>query len=186
MERNLSTPKTLAGLGSLFAVLSIIPYLGWLLAIAGWILLLVAFHQYSKALSENEIFKRFLIGFMLSIFGFFIAIYFGVFGAITTAFMGGGHEGAVAAGIGIGSLLAILVSYALTVASFYLYKQSFSLIASGLDHNLIKTAGTVLFAGAILTIIVIGILVIFGGWILSAIAFFTAPTELKQQPQETT
>ncbi len=184
MEGNLSTPKTLAGLGSLFVVLSIIPYIGWLLAIAGWVLLLVAMHHYGKALSDGEIFKKFLIGFLLSIFGIVIAIFFGVAGALTTAIMGGGSEGAVGAGIGIGLILIALISYALTVVAFYMYKQSFSRIASKLGHGLIGTAGTVLFVGAILTVILVGFLVLYVGWILATIGFFTAPTEIKAESSE--
>ncbi len=185
MEGNLSTPKTLAGLGALFVVLSFIPYIGWLLAIAGWIMLLVATHQYSKALSDNEIFKKFLVGFLLGLFSIVIALFFGVAGAITTAIMGGGKEEAVGAGIGIGLILAVLISYALTVISFYMYRQSFSRIASELGHGLIGTSGTVLFIGSILLIILVGILVLYVGWILATIGFFTAPTEIRSKSIET-
>jgi len=184
MTGNLSTPKTLAGLGALFIVLSFIPYIGLLLAIVGWILLLVATHQYSKALSDSEIFKNFLVGFLLSLFGIFIALFFGVAGVITGAIMGGGREEAVGAGIGIGFILFVLIAYVLFVLSFYMYKRSFSRIASKLGHGLIGTAGTVLFIGSILTILLVGILVVYIGWILAAIGFFTAPTEIASESPE--
>jgi len=188
MKGDLSTPKIVAGLGALFWVLAIIPYIGWLLPIAGWIMLLVATHQYSKALSDKEIFKKFLVGFLLSLFDIVIALValaLGVAGGIIAAVFGAGEEEAVGAGIVIGLILSILIAYAFIVISFYMCKQSFSRIASKLGHDLIGTSGTVLFIGSILTIILVGFLVMYVGWILAAIGFFTAPTQIRSKSPET-
>jgi len=176
---NLSTPKILAGLGSLFVALSVIPSIGLLLGLVGWILLLVATHQYSKALSDGEIFKKFLVGSILSLVGFVIALIFGVFGAIGGFIAGSGRGEALGISFGIGFIISFLVAYAFIVYSFYLYKQSFSRIASKIGHGLIGTAGTTLFIGSILLIILVGGLVLFVGWILATVAFFTAPSEIE-------
>jgi len=166
-------------LGSLFIVLSGIPSIGLLLNIVGWILLLVATYQYGKALSDDEIFKKFLIGFILSLVGIVIALIFGVFGTIGGFITGGGREEALETGIGIGFIIGFLIAYAFIVYSSYLYKQSFSRIASKIGHGLIGTAGTTLFIGSILLIILVGALVVLLGWILATVAFFTAPSEIE-------
>jgi uncharacterized membrane protein len=162
MKIDLSTPNTLAGLG---IVLSITPYVG----IAGPIVLLIAFYQYSKALSDDEIFKKYLTAFLLSLFGgigIVFLIYLGFYLYITE------EE------IGIGLILLALMAYGLIVLCSYMYKQSFSLIASKLGHKRIETAGKYLFIGSLLAIILVGFLISFIGWILAAIGFFTAPKEI--------
>jgi len=186
MKRNLSTPKILAGLGALLVGLSLmlnkalwnitrtmrssppseIAYTALLLSIAGFIMLLVAIHQYSKALSNDEIYKKFLIGFLVNLVGTIVLPLVSLEDIKVIILYG----------------FLALIAY---VISSYMYKQSFSLIASKLGHKRIETAGKVLFIGSLVTIIA-GVMPLSAAWIVAAIGFFTAPKEIDSSASKTT
>ncbi len=162
-----SNVKILGGLGSLFLVLSFIPYLGAVLGIAGLILLIVAVKQFADGEGRGEIFSVFLKGILVSIIGGIVGavIMFAGFASAAT-----GDSGAL--GWFIGGIGGLIV-YASSVYGNYYIKQAFEEIALLTGNTLFAWAGKLLFWGAILMIILIGSLVVWVGWILSAVAFFT-------------
>ena len=80
------------------------------------------------------------------------------------------------------ALIAIIVAYAIFVFGFYLQKQAYEILAQATAHNLFKIAGLLMFIGAITTILFgLGLLLIIVGYIVLAVAFFTAPNEVEVQ-----
>ncbi|AHE96790.1 hypothetical protein THERU_03715 [Thermocrinis ruber] len=75
-----------------------------------------------------------------------------------------------------------MVAYAIFVFGFYLQKKAYEILAQATAHNLFKIAGLLMFIGAITTILFgLGILLIIVGYIVLAVAFFTAPKEVEVQ-----
>ena len=159
--------KILGGLGSLFLVLSFIPYVGAVLGIAGLILLIVAVKQFADGEGRGEIFSLFLKGILVSIIGSIVGVVIIVAGFGSAA---AGNSGALSWLIaGIGGVIV----YAASVYGNYYVKQAFEEIALLTGNTLFAWAGKLLFWGAILMIVLVGSVVVWVGWILSAVAFFT-------------
>jgi len=63
------------------------------------------------------------------------------------------------------------------VAGFFLYRRSFNKVADVTGNNLFSWAGNLFFWGSIATLVLMGIVVVWLGWILLAVAFFNTPVE---------
>jgi hypothetical protein len=83
----------------------------------------------------------------------------------------------------IGSLLLIglflVVAFIFYLLAAMYFKRAFSSLAQKSGEHMFETAGLLLWIGAILTIIFVGLFLILVAWILLAIAFFSmkAPSQ---------
>ena len=154
--------KNLASVGAILLFLSFIPVVG----IIGLILVFIGMKGLSEYYKEPEIYKNALMGLVFGIValvalttGFILAFTIGLFtfgiGAIFTIFA---------------VLLVVFIFY--VIAAMYL-KRAFSLLAQKTGEHSFETAGLLLWIGAILTIVFIGLLLIFIAWIFATIAFFS-------------
>ncbi len=179
---NISTQKMLGGIGSILILLVTMPgTVATLLGIVGVVLWLISIYQLSNILRKPSIFKKVLISFILVIAGLVIAFAFGLMAGIASFATMRDEAGAIL-GLGSGIVIAAIVAYAIIVVSFYFYKQAYDILAQATAHNLFKIGGLLLFIGAI-TIILFGLgaLLIILGYIVLAVAFFTAPNEVEVQ-----
>jgi len=178
---NISTQKMLGGIGSILILLSFIPEIGTLLGIVGIVLWLISMYQLSNILGKPSIFQKVLIGFILNIGSMVIAFAFGLTAGIASFTSMRNETGAIL-GLGLGVIVAIIVAYAISLAAFYFYKEAYDILAQATAHNLFKIAGLLMFIGAITTILFgLGLLLIIVGYIVLAVAFFTAPNEVEVQ-----
>lgn len=167
--------KILGGLGSIFIVLSFIPWIGWILGIAGIVLLFIAINKLSQTFSDKNIFNKFLTGFLIGIAGILLGIIFGMFSMIPMM-MGNVHHDMIATPSGIWLIFVFLIVYALNIVGMYFYRQCFNLLYQYTEVNLFKLAGAFMFWGAVGVIALgLGAIAILVGWILLAIAFFSLP-----------
>ncbi len=167
--------KILGGLGCIFIVLGFIPWIGWMLGIAGIVLLFIAINKLAQIFSDKNIFNKFLTGFLISIGGILLGIIFGMFSMIPLM-MEGSRHGMTAMPSGVGFIFIFLVVYALNIFGMYFYRQCFDIIHNYTKINLFKLAGAFMFWGAVGVIVFgLGAIAIFVGWILLAIAFFSLP-----------
>ena len=171
---NVESSKSLAGIGALLLVLgSFIPIIG----IVGIILLLIGMKGLSEYYNEKSIYQNALWGTIFGIIGL-AAVAFVLIGFIFTgalfAFTGLGF---VAIGGIIVSLLLLFVFYLL--AAIY-FRRAFSVLGEKSGEHMFETAGLLLLIGAILTIIVIGLILVFVAWILVTIAFFAIKPQVKK------
>ena len=177
---NISSQKMLGGIGYILGLLPI-PLICIFLKIVGYILVLVSMYQLSNILRKPSIFQKVLIGFILGIVGVVIALAFGLMTGVSLFASVRGETGAIL-GLGLGVASAILVAYAALVVSFYFYKEAYEILAQAIAHNLFKIGGLLLFIGAITTILFgLGLLLMIVGYIVLAVAFFTAPNEVEVQ-----
>ena len=203
---NISTQKMLGGISSILILLGWMTGVGILFGIVGAVLWLIGMYQLSNILGKPTIFQKVLIGFILNVAGIVIAFApfvltmviafpFGLLAKILLLFLFNLTRNETldvtldTSGLGFGALIiitvaliAIMVAYAIFVFGFYLQKQAYEILAQATAHNLFKIAGLLMFIGAI-TIILFGLgaLLIIVGYIVLAVAFFTAPNEVEVQ-----
>lgn len=166
---SLESSKSLASIGAILLFLSFVPFLG----IVGLILVFIGMKGMADYYKEPGIYQNALWGL--------------IFGIIAIAALGVGVILALVLGLftfGFGAIVTILGVLVVTfifyvIAAMYL-KRAFSLLAQKTGEHTFETAGTLLWIGAIMTILFgIGLLLIFVAWILATIGFFS----MKTQPQ---
>ena len=155
----LSDAKLLGGIGS---ILQIIPFL----SIVGYILTLIAVKYVSDEVQDSSIFTNMLYAVITGIIGVLIGASVFFFGAMGSVLTGG--MSAITGGI---AFLAV-VWIALIISSLFI-RRAFDSMASKLGVGTFRTAGTMYFIGAILTIILVGFLLLFIAFILQVVAFFS-------------
>ncbi len=175
---SLESNRTLGGVGALLiAVGSFFP----ILSLVGIILVLVAMKGLAEYYNEAEIFENALYGFIFGIIGIvaFIVIFFSVFvGGIFVFeppyFMGPSAFAVVAL------LVALLVMFIFFLVQAIFYKKSFTMLSDKTGEKMFDTAGLLLLIGAVLTIIIVGVVLLFVAWILATVAFFSIRVPVTQ------
>jgi len=179
--------KTLAGEGAILLLLSLVPYAGWILGIIGVILLLRGMKELSNYYQDEEIYKNSLTGVKFYIIALVAA---GV--AVTALLIGIGSAtgfkfttGFVpTAGFGVGLitfLAGLIVAFVFYVLATSHLRRTFNTLAQKSGEASFTTAGKLLWWGAILTIVLVGLVLIFIAWIYATIGFFTMKPQ-QQQP----
>ncbi len=188
MNVNFEYSKTLAIEGSILVLLSLIPYVGWVLGIVGVVLLIRAMKELSNYYQDETIYQNSLTGvkyYIVAIVAAAVAIAsitLGVWSAtrFTADFM-------FTAGFGAGliaffaGLITAFVFYILAASHL---KRTFTTLAQKSGENSFNTAGTLLWIGSILTIIVVGLLLILIAWIFATIGFSAMKSRQYQQYQQ--
>lgn len=81
-------------------------------------------------------------------------------------------------------MIVAFIFYILMAKNF---RQAFNTLAQRSGENMFRTAGTLLWWGAILTIIFVGLILVWIAWLILAIAFFSmklAPTQAYTPPYQ--
>lgn len=188
----LSQAKTYGGVGSILVLLSPVPRVGWLLAIVGFILTLLAVKNISEAVGDRSIFNNMLISVVLSIAGVIVA------GLLLVAtffrFMGMGYFSGPAGpdldpstippsdliGFVSSILIALAAVWVFFLASAIFLRRSYTEIAIRLNIKMFSTAALLFLIGAALAIILVGFVLILVAQILLIIAFFSIVDEPPQ------
>jgi uncharacterized membrane protein len=155
----LEEAKTLGGIGS---ILLLIPGV----SIVGYILVLVAGKYVSDELNDRSIFDDMLYAVITGIIGvaiFAVVLFTGAaFGVFT---------------LGLSSMLGVVaglvVLWVFLIISAVFIRRAFNTIATRLNINSFKTAATLYFIGALLTIVLVGFVILFVAYIFQIIAFFS-------------
>lgn len=168
---SLESNKTLCGVGAILVALgSFVPFLG----LVGIILVLVGMKGLADYYNEAGIFQNALYGLIFGIIGIIVA---GIF--LLSTFFGGLFRGMMMGdgeffGFSLaGLILALVALFIFFLLEAIFYKKSFNLIAAKSGEKMFDTAGTLLLIGAILTVIIVGLILILVAWILAAVAFFS-------------
>lgn len=192
----LSQAKTLGGVGSILVLLSIIPAVGWLLAIVGFIMTLIAVKYISEVLGDKKVFNNMIIGIILAIVGVAVAAIV-VLGAVFS-FIGLGALSSGTGGYGgysststippglfglIGTIaLGLGIVWVMYIISAIFIRRSYSTISQRLSVGLFGTAALLYLIGAALIIILVGFILIFVAQILLIVGFFSIPDQLPMAP----
>jgi len=178
---DIESSKMIAGIGSLMIAIGFIVFIGWpalVILLIGTILALMGIKGISDSYSEPGIFNNALWALLFVIIGiiaFVVITVFSVFVGIT--------------GIAAGDLsniwtwlTGIIIGFVILFVFFILHavyiRKSFSLLSNKTRESLFNTAGLLVLIGAILTIVLVGVIILMIGWILAAVAFFTMKTTI--------
>jgi uncharacterized membrane protein len=192
MASLLSDAKVLGGIGSVLVLLAVVPNIGWLLGIAGFIMILLAIKNISRVANDKKIFNNMLTAVVLAI----VAIAVGtvtVIGAVYHVLGMGSFVGSrfvPAANIPVGDWIGLaaavigglLAVWAILVTSAAFVRRTYNSIAFKLNTNKFRAAGLLYLIGAATAIIGVGFLLIWVAEILLAVSFFSIP-EQRSVPQ---
>ncbi len=192
----LSSTRSIGVIGSIMIILLIVPGIGTLLAIIGWVLVLVAVHQLSNMVGARGIFNNALVAAVLGVVGvvalaaialssalsFFSANGIGL-GSLTslnrTTFATSNLHGL--GGLVTGIVLGLVLLWVFLVGSAFFLRRSFNEIAGKFGVTRFSTAALLFLIGAALTIVIVGLLVVFVAEILQALAFYSLPDALPSE-----
>jgi len=190
---SLSQAKTLGGVGSILVLLGFVPNVGFVLAIVGFILILVAVKNVSEALHEPAIFNDMIIAVLLAIVGlvvFGVIVIAAIFSFLTPVQFGTVTPGTIPSGVlgAVGLIIAgLVVVWVFYLVSAIFLRRSYDKIGMRLNVNMFHTTGLLYLIGAALTIVIVGLLIVLIAEILQIVAFFSIPEQLPSPmpPQQT-
>lgn len=186
MNVNFEYSKTLAGEGAILLLLSLIPYVGWVLGIVGVVLLAKAMKEFSNYYQDEKIYQNALTGikyYIVAIIAAAVAIVGMVIGAASATGLFASDfvfTAGFAAGL-IAFFVGIIVAFVFYVLAASHLRKTFNTLAEKSGEQSFATAGTMLWVGSILTIILVGLLLIFIAWIFATIGFFSMKSRQYQQ-----
>ena len=201
----LETSKILGGIGALLMFIGVLPYVSFygILPLVGLILVMVAMYGLASHYRESGIFNNALYGVITAIVGvvlFAVVAVYALFDFFSTlgftigmgnfADWATGLAGIDWANFGFGLfvdfityiLLALVVLFVFVVITAILLRKSLGLLSAKTGVGLFGTTGLILLIGAILTIIVIGVFLLWISLLLLAVAFFQIKTQQAQPP----
>lgn len=192
-----NTSKTLGGIGALLVAIGALPLIGvygTLLILIGLVLFLIGMKGLAEHFNESRIFNRALWGILMPLVGVIVAV--GVlFTVALSALVALGLSGidwtnyrafeealssidwSAASNINIimsfagSALIAIAILVATFIIGYYFLKGSFNTLSQKTGKGLFSTAGLLFFIGAILTFVAVGLILIWVGWVIAAVAF---------------
>jgi len=182
IKMSMEQGKSLASVGALLLIIgSFVPFLG----IVGFILLMIGLKNLSDYYKDRSIFNNALYGVLFGIIGVAAAAFIliaVIFGGTFLGFQYGpggqditGITGNVFAFFG-GILIALVIAFIFYILMALYLKRAFDSLAHMSGVGMFRTAGLLLLLGAILTIVLIGLVLIFVAWILLTVAFFSMPS----------
>lgn len=198
----IQTSRLLGIIGALFMVIGILPSIGWLLMILGIIFVLIALNGYGDAYKDGSIIHNTVYTIVFEIIGvvaFIGVVIYGAMGFLASLGIKNISElqswqqinwqqavnttnilpfvGAI--------ILGLVVLFAFTIFASLYFKKAMNTLSEKTGVKLFHTTGTVFFAGALLTIILVGFIVIWIAFILLMISFYKSkPLEQIQQPRQ--
>ncbi len=161
--------KTIRLLGGIGSILAIAPYANFI----GWVLVIIALYGISSKTGNKKIFNYYLVSLILG-FASTILLIFGIFGTVfivSASGEGGDPNFAVLAAV-------FIVFVGILIVSAYFIKKSFIEVSKETKVDSFKTAGNLIFWGAVTMIVLVGFIIYFIGYIMQIISFFSIPDDL--------
>lgn len=192
--------KYLGGVGSILMLLLPAPEVGFILYIAGLVLVAIAVKKIADAVGDSSIFNNMLISIILLIVGGAIGVAVGLalglasFAQIFSRVFTGDGLSTEFTGpealqlfldIAIAIFAAIAVVWVFSIVSSIFLRRSYGSISRRLGAGLFATTGLLYLIGAVLAIVLIGFVILFVAVIVQIVAFFTLP-EQPPAPQSQT
>jgi len=186
----ISEAKILGGIGALLSLFVVLPSVGPLVSIIGFVLVFIAVKYIAEETKNHSIFQNYMMNFILSIIaiGAVIVIMIAAFGIsggfswITTVQQQNITDfNSFWASFGTmigGCIVALVIAWVLLILGSLYLRKSYNSIAEHTQVNLFKTTGLVYFIGAITLIIVIGVFILIVAKILEIVSFFSLPENL--------
>ena len=179
---SLSRAKMLGEIGSIMVVLTVVPSIGTILAIIGFVIMLMSIKEISDVVADRSIFKNMLVGVGLAIAGIVLGVLVVVGSVLRFIDLGSLRTGLDfnTSSIPAGDLIAFIstvviglaVVWVMLLVSGIFVRRSYGSIASRLNINMFGIAGLVYVIGAATTIVLVGFFILFVAQILVIVSFF--------------
>jgi len=186
MNESFEHSKTLAGVGAILLLLGFVPYAGWVLAMVGVVLLVIGMKELSKYYQDQNVYQNTLTGVKFYVVAVvaaaaaIVAVMIGV--ASATDFTFKNFVPTVGFGVGVAALLAgLVVAFVFYILAASHLKRALDSLAQKSGESSFATAGTLLWIGSILTIVLVGLVLIFVAWIFATLGFFSMKSRQYQQ-----
>ena len=200
---SIETSKILGGIGAILLFIGIFPYINYfgIVPLVGVLLVLIALWGFADYYKERKIFTNAIWGIVTAIIGVVIAAVVGIAIVLPniTSFLQNifpswnGSWSTLSSLSGmtpvtsnlnfsdivpfiVAAIVVIAVLWIFAMISAFFVRRSLVQVSSKTTTGLFSTAGLLLLIGAALTIIVIGVILIWIAALLLAIAFFIAKT----------
>lgn len=174
-------------------LLAAVPAVGWVLSIAGAVMVLIAIKYISEIVQDHSIFTNMILAIALGIVGVVVGVVV-ILGTVFTtlglgAFAGafpGGFPRSLApstipagdwVGLIVGALAGLAVIWVLLLVSAIFVRKSYESVAKKLGVGMFGTVGLLYLIGAALTIVLVGFVLLFVAVILNIVAFFSIPDQ---------
>ena len=208
----LDSSRILGGIGALLLVIGVIPYISTfgILDLIGVILILIALNGFANYYKERRIFSDAMYGVLTGIIGAVIAAAIGIAivlpnitkfleklypswnGSLSTITSLQGMTPVTSnlklsdiAPFIVAALVAFVVLWISAIITAFFVRRSLNQVSSKTSVGLFSTAGLLLLIGAVLTIILVGLLLMWIAALILAIAFFTTKPQAEQPPMTT-
>lgn len=186
MNVNYEYSRTLAAEGAILILLGLVPYVGWILGIIGVVLFLKGMKELSNYYQDESLYRNSWTGvkfYIVALLAAGVAIAALVIGIATATGFTFADNFVPTVGFGVGLiafLAGIVVAFVFYVLATSHLRRVFDTLAEKTGESSFTTAGILLWWGAILTIIVVGLLLILIAWIFATIGLFS----MKPRPQQ--
>ena len=198
----LESSKNLGGIGAILMFIGVLPLFAYsgIISLVGLILVMIALYGLGNYYKEAGIFNNALYGVILIIVGGIVALIAAVIALIDffTAIgisIGLGNAAEWSSQIGsinwqnvsfdtiskfaIYILLALVILFVFFIAAAVLIRRSLGLLSAKTGVGMFGTVGIIVLVGAVLTIVLVGVFLIWIATLLLAVAFFSV------KPQQT-
>jgi len=176
---DLKQAKIYGGVGAILSLFGgIVPYAGVAITIAGIILLLIAVKKISEAVNNHDIFKNYIIYFILGILGVVagIAVFLIYTGYSLLPLLREELEGfKLIKKFFVGLFLALVTYWIFGIIGAIYYKKSYDAISRHTKVDLFSTTALIYLIGMATVIVFVGFIVVFVAKVLEIVAFFSLP-----------
>jgi uncharacterized membrane protein len=196
---NIMTTKYLGGIGALLIFIGLIPGIATygLLALAGLVMVLAALYGLAGIYKEQAIFNNAILGTVIGVGGVVVigvVVFFTLVDFLKAIVPGWNGDltslqnltpADISANITLQTiqpfiasfLVAVLLLFIIAIAVGFFFRRSFTLVANKTGTSLFATTGLLILIGAVFTIILIGLVLIWIAMLLLGIAFLTIRTQ---------
>jgi len=174
---------------------------GTLLAIVGWILVLIAVNNIADVVGDRSILKNAIIAVILAIVGIAVGVlvllssvlhFANLNGWVTSSGLGSlrnlnstsfssGHITGLG-GLVVGAAIGLVLIWVFLLPSAIFLRRSFTSVATRLNVKMFATAALLYLVGAGLTIVVVGFVILLVADLLMVVAFFSMPDDTSLEP----
>lgn len=201
----LETNKTLGGIGAILMAIGFLPFAGaytGIIALVGLILVFVAVKGFSDYYKDSGIFNNMIYAIVIGIVGAVIAgvlIVSAAFGILSAVGINMNNwtdwtmfQNIQWQNINIDTimpyvttiLLSLVLLFVFAIVAAIFLRRSMTSLSEKTRVHMFATTGLLFLIGAILTIVVIGLILLWIALLLLAVSFFTIPLQPAQQPTQ--
>jgi uncharacterized membrane protein len=180
----LKDAKLIGGIGAVFSLIGMfIPNTGIILSIIGSVMVLIAVKYISDVVNDSFIFRNMIISIICGVVGVIAFVIFLLSYFMTMFFTYRGAAPRPFPQFIIPIIAAFVIVWVFMVFSALYLRKSYNRISDALRIDLFRSTATIYLVGALLLIVIVGVIVLILAKIIEAVAFFSIPEHpLQVQP----